>query len=313
MSRAVGAAGSSTAAGAVLAAAVLWGTVGAAQELGAAGAQPFTVAAVRTLGGAAALAGLLLLAGRGRDLVHVLRTGRAAGLVCGVAIAVFQVGLLTGVREAGVALGTLLAIGSAPAWAGLLAVLGGRYPGGRWLVATVLTVAGAGVLLLFGTQGGHAAAVVTPSPLGIVSSLTAGAAYAIYATASKRVLAAGATGPAMVGFAFVVAALLLAPLMAVGDVHWVTTALGGTTAAWLTLATAGGYLFSAYGLRRLDAPTVTTLTLAEPLTATGLALLVVGERLTIAGAVGAALLLTGLVLVGGRGRPAAASAGDHGQ
>ncbi len=303
MSRVVGVASGRAAAAAVLAAAVLWGTVGAAQELGAATAQPFTVAAVRTVGAAVALVAVLLIARRGRDLVLVVRTGRGAALASGVAIAVFQVGLLTGVREAGVALGTLLAIGSAPAWAGTFAVVAGRRPGVRWMVATMLTVAGAGVLLLFGTQGGDGQGVVTPSPVGIVSSLVAGAAYAAYATASKRVLAAGATGPAMVAVVFIVAALVLSPLLFVGDIGWVATPTGGTTAVWLTVATVGGYLLSARGLRWLDAPTVTTLTLAEPLTATGLALVAVGERLTGAGAVGAALLLAGLTLVSGRSAP----------
>lgn len=286
---------------AVLAGAVLWGTVGAAQELGAADAQPFTVAAVRSVGAAIALPLLLASMGRGRALVTAVVVAPGRMLASGLCIAVFQVALLTGIRGAGVALGTLLAIGSSPAWAGGFAAVAGRPPGRRWLVSTLLTVLGAAVLLLLGTEGGSGEVTgVTPTMSGIVASLVAGAAYAAYATIAKYLLGAGATGPALVAVVFVVAGLVLAPLLAIGDAGWVASQRGGATAVWLTLTTAGGYLLFARGLRRLDAPKVTTLTLAEPLTATALALVVVGERLTGAGLVGAVLVLAGLVLVSAR-------------
>ncbi|MFP4634563.1 MAG: EamA family transporter [Nitriliruptoraceae bacterium] len=301
MTRLAGELSERAAAGAVLAGAVLWGTVGAAQELGAANAQPFTVAAVRSVGAAIALPALLLSMGRGRALLTALVAAPGRMLASGLSIAVFQVALLTGIRGAGVALGTLLAIGSSPAWAGGFAVVTGHPPGRRWLVSTVLTMVGAAVLLLLGTDGGSAhEAGATPTMSGVVASLVAGAAYATYATLAKRILELGATGPGLVAVVFVVAGLALAPLLAVGDSGWVASQPGGVTAVWLTLTTAGGYLLFARGLRRLDAPKVTTLTLAEPLTATVLALVVVGERLTGAGLVGALLLLAGLVLVSTR-------------
>jgi DME family drug/metabolite transporter len=67
--------------------------------------------------------------------------------------------------------------------------------------------------------------------------------------------------------------------------------------AWLGLvATAGTYLLFARGLTRLPAATVSTLNLAEPLTAATLGLLVLGERPGARAAVGALILLTGLAL-----------------
>jgi len=67
--------------------------------------------------------------------------------------------------------------------------------------------------------------------------------------------------------------------------------------AWLGLvATAGTYLLFARGPTRLPAATISTLNLAEPLTAATLGLLVLGERPGAPAAVGALILLTGLAL-----------------
>jgi drug/metabolite transporter, DME family len=283
---------------AVLGAAVLWGTVGAAQELGAADAPPVAVAAVRTLAGGVLLVLTLVVLGQGARLVRVVRLAAVPTLGAAVAITVFQVGYLTGIRQVGVALGTLVAIGSAPAAAGALAAFGGHRPSRRWMIATTATIAGTAVLLLAGDNVGTGAGSAV---VGVLAALVAGAAYGTYTTISKRVLNAGADGPAAMAVIFVVAGVLLAPLLVITDMAWLTSPRGLAAGLWITIAaTVVGYTLFARGLRGLDAPSVTTLTLAEPLTATVLAIAVVGERPTVLGAVGAALLLAGLVAVGGR-------------
>jgi len=291
---------------AVLGAAVLWGTVGAAQELGAPSAAPASVAAVRTLAGGLLLALTMVALRQGPRLLHVVRVAPVPVLGAAAAITVFQVGYLTGIREVGVALGTLVAIGSAPAAAGALAALGGRRPSRRWMIATTATVAGTAVLLLAGEDVGTGAGSAV---LGVLAALAAGAAYGTYTTVSKRILERGADGPAAMAVIFVVAGLLLVPALVVTDTGWLAEPAGFAAAAWITVAaTVVAYTLFARGLRALDAPSVTTLTLAEPLTATVLAVAVVGERPTPLGAVGAGLLLAGLVAIGGR--PAAPRVGS---
>jgi drug/metabolite transporter, DME family len=291
---------------AVLSAAVLWGTVGAAQELGAPGAAPASVAAVRSLGGGLLLTLTLVALRQGPRMWHVLRMAPVPTAGAALAITVFQVGYLTGIRQVGVALGTLVAIGSAPAAAGALAAIGGRRPSRRWMLATTATVAGTAVLLLAGEDVGTGAGSAV---VGVVAALVAGGAYGTYTTVSKRVLDTGADGPAAMAVIFVGAGLLLVPILVVSDSAWLTNPAGVATALWITVATTViGYILFARGLRVLDAPSVTTLTLAEPLTATVLAIAVVGERPTPLGAVGAGLLLAGLVAIGGR--PAATRVGS---
>jgi drug/metabolite transporter, DME family len=292
---------------AVLGAAVLWGTVGAAQELGAPEAAPVSVAAVRILAGGPLLALTLVVLRQGPRLVHVVRVAALPTVGAAVAITVFQVGYLTGIREVGVALGTLVAIGSAPAVAGALAAIGGQRPSRRWMLATTATVTGTAVLLLAGEDVGTGAGSAVA---GVLAALAAGAAYGTYTTVSKRVLDRGVDGPAAIAVTFAVAGLLLAPALVVSDTGWLASPAGIATAAWITIATTVvGYTLFARGLRVLDAPSVTTLTLAEPLTATVLAVAVVGERPTASGALGAGLLLAGLIAISGRSAAARAGSG----
>jgi drug/metabolite transporter, DME family len=111
---------------------------------------------------------------------------------------------------------------------------------------------------------------------------------------------------------FVGSGILLAPTLLVLDLAWVRTASGAGAIAWLSVATiAVAYTLFAAGLRHVDAPTATTLTLAEPLTATAVAVLVLGERLGPIGLVGALLVTVGLGLAGRRRRRSSPPAGTR--
>lgn len=296
------------AAAAVLGAAVAWGTVGAAQELGVPTASPAGVAAVRSLAGGLLLLGAVLLARRGPQVRAVLT--RAPGHTVGavVSITLFQVWYLGGIRTGGVAVGALLAIGSVPAFTGVASALLGRPPGRRWILATLATVAGAALLLLGGGSGGA-------SPLGAALSLAAGASFAAYTLLTKGLLARGLVGTPMMAVVFCGSGLLLAPVLVVTDTSWVTTPAGLLTTAWLAVVTTlVGYRLFARGLAGVDAPTATTLTLAEPLTAALLGVLLLGERLTGGPLVGAALVVAGLVVTArGAGRARVAGRGGAGE
>jgi DME family drug/metabolite transporter len=104
----------------VLAAAVLWGTTGTARALAPAGASPLSVGAVRIAVGAAALVALARLRGELRRLGSWPAVPVAAGVA---AVAGYQLAFFSAVARTGVAVGTMVAIGSAPVLAGLLAWL----------------------------------------------------------------------------------------------------------------------------------------------------------------------------------------------
>ena len=84
---------------------------------------------------------------------------------------------------------------------------------------------------------------------------------------------------------------------------WLRTPSGLAMALWLGIAATGvAYLLYGYGLRFLETATTTTLTLAEPLTAALIAMIVLDERLSPIEWVGGAIVMVGLVLAGGRVR-----------
>lgn len=287
--------GRSTSAGAargfVLLAAVCFGTTGTAQALGPAAA-PATVGAARiAVGGALLLLVARLIAGRPRRPASLRALAAAA-----VGIALYQVSFFAAVTLTGVAVGTTVAIGSGPILAGLGARLVDGAPlTGRWAVATAL--AGGGVALL--VAGGTGAAAVTASLPGVALALAAGAAYAGYTLAAKRLLERGDRPEWVMALAFGLGALALAPILLRGDAAWLGTWPGAAMAFFLgAVPTAAAYLLFARGLQRLPAGETATLTLAEPLTAALLGVALLGERLSPPGLGGVALVLAGLAILG---------------
>ncbi|MFZ0544904.1 MAG: DMT family transporter, partial [Candidatus Promineifilaceae bacterium] len=164
----------------VLAAAVLWGTTGTAQAFAPAGVHPLTVGAVRlAIGGVA----LMLFAGKLGRFSFKTRLPTWPTLLGATSIAAYQLCFFAGVSLTGVAAGTIVAIGSAPVLAGFLSwLLEGERPNRRWTAATLLAVTGCILLIASGgTLSIHTG--------GILLALGAGAAYAVTAHTSKRLLA----------------------------------------------------------------------------------------------------------------------------
>lgn len=280
---------------AVVLAAALFGTTGTAQALGPSSTTPLGVGAARlVVGGLALLAVLPALGARRAEAVALWRT--PTGLVAGLSTALYQVCFFAGVQRAGVAVGTLVAIGSGPVLTGFLArgLLGER-PGRAWLVATSLCLVGLPLLVL----GGEASTRV--DTLGVVLALLAGLSYAAYTVLAKQQLDAGHAPSAVMAAAFGLGGLLSVPVLASQPLGWVTEGDGLVLALYLGLVTTTlAYLLFVRGLAVLPAGPVTTLMLAEPVVAMTLGVVVLDERLTALGVVGAALVLVGL-LVQGRG------------
>lgn len=280
----------------VLASAVLFGTTGTARALGP-DAPPAVVGSARIVVGGLLLAAIAAAAGALRD---VPAWPRAWVLVGGVGAAAYQLTFFSAVAETGVAVGTIVAIGSAPAFTGALSWgLRAERPDGRWALATALAVLGAALLVGAGSSIGVDVG-------GVALALVAGGAYALYTVSSKELLDREADPTAVMASAFGLAAVLLAPVVILGHNAWLGHPSGWALAAYLGIApTALAYVLFARGLERLDPPTVATLTLAEPLTATALGVLVLDERPSALAVLGAALVLSGLVTAARRRDPVA--------
>ncbi|UFS58997.1 DMT family transporter [Subtercola endophyticus] len=211
-------------------------------------------------------------------------------VVGALGVAAYQPAFFTGTSQNGVAVGTLVALGSAPVLTGVLEwIVLRRAPGRRWALAT--GVAALGVAALSGVFSGASAI----TPLGLVASLAAGLSYAVYATSSKALLDRGWAPSVVMGATFGVAALIMTPVLLATDLTWMFTAGGALTVGWLAvITTALAYTLFARGLRGLTASRAATLTLVEPLTATILGVVVLGEQFTVSTIVGLVLLVLGM-------------------
>ncbi|MFD1933884.1 DMT family transporter [Nonomuraea mangrovi] len=279
----------------VLGAGVLWGTVGPAQVMAGSAASPVTVGCARILFG-----GLLLLA-------FVLLTDRAAFrtltrpawpplLSAAAATGIFQAAFLTSVSRTGAAVATALAFGFAPVFTGLCQRLFLRTPLTRtWLAGTAAAVVG---VTLMSTPAGSARV----DPLGLVLGVVAGGCFGVYTVSAKRLVDDRVAMPAAVSLTLLVGSMVTLPWFVAG-LPLLADARSLGLVAWLAGATTAlAYMFFVSGLRRVSAASAATLSLAEPLVASVLGVLVLGERMPAPVTAGALILLGGLAVVSLSGR-----------
>jgi DME family drug/metabolite transporter len=273
----------------VLLAALCFGTSGTAQALGPGGIDPAAVGAARILVGGTLLAIAAAALRRG----GAIRWARLPVIAGACAVAAYQASFFAAVADTGVAVGTIVALGSAPALAGALEwALHRRRPTSRWAAATLCATIGVALLAL---AGGTGAGISLP---GVLLAIVAGGSYATYTLASKRLLDDGHAPEPVMAVVFGLGAVLLAPVLVISGAGWLATPGGLALALFLgVVPTALAYVLFARGLRGLEASETATLTLAEPVTAAVLGVGVLGERVTGAGALGASLVLGGLMVL----------------
>lgn len=276
-----------------LAAAALWGTTGTAQSLGGLQASPYWVGALRLLVASAFFAAVVVLGCQWGGLRRLpWRTAWPWVLGGGLTMAAYNLCFFAGVQATGVATGTGVALGSGPVWAGVLQWLMSRQaPRPIWWVGTGLAVLGIVLMLAGAEESTHFNAT------GVVLCLAAGLAYAAYTVVSSHLL--GLATPAVVTLVvFAAASALATPLAAA-----ISPALSATASAWVVVAYLGvvatgvAYLLFSHALRLVSVATGVTLSLAEPVTAFVLAVLLVGEQPGAGAYLGLGCVVAGLLAV----------------
>lgn len=277
---------------AVLGAAFLWGTTGTvatfAPEVG-----PLAIGAAALGLGGLLQALVAIPALRGAKL-H-LRTQWKLVAVGGVSVFAYPLAFYSSMHIAGVAIGTVISLASAPLASGVLErVIDQRRLGGWWYLAALLGITGS-VLLIVSTQQ-ETLSNVDATALGIGLGLIAGAAYAMYSWVVQRLMHDGVGRAAAMGSVFGLGGMLLLPVLLITGAPLIATPEALAVGTYMALIPMFlGYVAFGYGLSKIPASSATTLTLIEPAVATVLAVVIVGERLSPLGWIG--LGVFGIVLI----------------
>lgn len=271
----------------ILVACLLWGSTGTVASFAPDGAGAATV------GCAGLLLGGLLLFATTRGTVRLLRVAgardRAALALGAVAVAGYPLTFYPAVARTGVAVATVIALGSAPVFAGLIERAAG---GARWWAATAVALGGCALLVAGQHTGG-----VRVDAVGVGLALVAGLSYAVYASVGARLIARGHGARQSLAVMFAGGALCVLPVVA-ADWAWLGTGRGVAVALHLSvLTTCVAYTLFGLGLRHTTATVAVALTLAEPAAAALLGVVVLGERLAPVSWCGMGVVALGLVVM----------------
>ena len=272
---------------AVATAAVLWGTVGPIASLYPEGTA-FQFATMRNLVGIMLLWTLVALSKNKR---RYQRKDLFPLMLGGIGTAGFMPFYTLGFQRTGVAIASVLAIGAAPIFTGIVGrIVLGRVPSRNWFIGTGLAVIGI-VGLNWPSQG------TSVQVAGAFFALMAALSYALQATgmemmgnrlsAVQSVAAIWTVGtilqfPIVIGRDFT---FLAEPILLIGVIY------GGIFTCAISFS-----MFT-WGIARIGAPTAVTVGLMEPITTTALGVFVLNEVLTSIGVVGIVFVLAGLVVV----------------
>lgn len=273
---------------AIIIASFLWGTTGTAASF-APDVSPLAIGAVATGGG-----GFLMLLKSSGPLL------RQRGLLFsqfkyvfwgGLSVAIYPLAFYSSMRLAGVAIGTVISIASAPCFAVLMErFINGRPVTAKWMLSFLLGFAGI-LCLVMAKPHADTAVAGDQREWGILLGLLAGLTYAAYSWTGKTMIVNGVRSDVAMAVQFGVASCLLLPsLFFTGD-NLLASSGNITVALYMALIPMfGGYLLFGYGLQKIDASIATLITLLEPVVATLLAVWMLSERFSLTGWMGIGLI-----------------------
>jgi drug/metabolite transporter, DME family len=274
---------------ALLVSCLMWGTTGVVAAGMTSDVSTFAIGSFTMGVGGVVLAAICWPAVRRAIAIPAARRWVLLG---GLGVFVYPLAFYAGMQDAGVAVGNTVALGSGPLFAGVIEWLATKQkPAKRWFLALAIAVSG---LLLVGiARGGENIVGLS----GVLLALLAGVAYALYSVAGSRVIAAGASFRGSMGAVFGAGALPLLVVLALTGGPLVSNPDNLARGAYLALGPLVlAYLLFGYALTRASASLVTLVTLLEPVFATILAVIILGETLPAIGWVGIVLLVVGVLV-----------------
>ncbi|MDI2090483.1 DMT family transporter [Commensalibacter oyaizuii] len=276
----------------------LWGTTGVAATFAP------TVSAI-AIGAAAMGFGGLLQAGFHSRIIckykSALRKQWIYIVLGGLAVAIYPLAFYKSMNMAGVAIGNVVSIGSAPIITAFIeAILDRQKITLKWGTGAIFGCIGIALLSYpHHQQSGHIISQTNSTMfIGVVMGLIAGFTYAFYSWAARRLIQNNIPSQAAMGSIFGIGGTLLMPvLIATGGsflTSWQNISVGIYMACIPMFL---GYVGFGYGLKNVKASIATTITLLEPVVATLLAVTIVKEQLSPTGWMGITLIIICLIII----------------
>jgi Predicted permease, DMT superfamily len=229
---------------------------------------------------------------------HSLLTAHSRFLVVGaLAVAIYPLAFYSSMRLSGVTIGTVVSIGSAPILSAIIEYINRDFQVTKqWVIGALLGIIG--MTMLAFSENTTTTIEYNHVGLGILLGLVAGFTYALYSWSARQLMLKGIDSKAAMGATFGCGGLLLIPVMLIT----------GTTffAAWNNIAVGCymalipmflGYLCYGYGLSKISASLATTISLLEPVIAAILAMIIVGESLSLIAWIGMLFIFICLIMV----------------
>lgn len=281
---------------AILFAAIVWGTTGTAATFAPDVSAAAIGAAAMGVGGIAQA----LMASRGIARARGVLWGQRRLLLIGaIAVAIYPLAFYGSMRLAGVTVGTVITIGSAPLLSALIEyLLDKRKLTMRWSIGAFFGLTGM-ALICVAENASHGDLVGGDSVLlGVFLGLIGGFTYALYSWSARKMMLEGTRSTVAMGATFGLGGLMLMPVLFISGgpffASWTNAAVGLYMAAVPMFL---GYIAFGYGLARVQASMATVITLLEPVVAAVLAVLIVGERLPVLGWIGVAMVVGCLAII----------------
>ena len=272
----------------ILLSSVFFSTTGTLQAFAPEQATPITITFVRMLLGAATLFLWCLFVGKlPKEMGQIPKKPLA---IVVLSVLFYQFFFFTATKQVGVAVGSVVAIGSTPIWAAIIAfLLFKTQPAKVWYPATAMAIGG--VILINGTS------FSVSSLLSLAAPMSAGLCYAVEITYAQQLVKKLEPEPAML-LEMVLVSVLLLPVMAFVPVDWMFTTRGILVSIGLGVFTAGiAFTCFVCGLKYTSSTTASTLALSEPLLAACMGIFLLNESVTWQSARGIMLLIASVGLL----------------
>ncbi|HHX8602549.1 TPA: DMT family transporter [Vibrio alginolyticus] len=279
----------------ILFASTLWGTTGIAASL-APDVSALAIGAF-SMGIGGFMQACLSAKSLKRDFRKVVHKKKTL-LVSIIALATYPLAFYSSMRFAGVTIGTVVSISTAPFFSALLECLFSRNQTitKRWMMSFAIGVIGI-TLLLASESSANSLFDHDMKHWGVLLGLLAGLTYAIYSWGVKAMIDHGIESQTAMGSVFGIGGVLLLPTLFITGDNLFASSTNTTVMLYMALIPMGlGYVAFGFGLRFVTASGASILTLFEPVIAAALAVAIVGEEISFIGWVGITLTLVCLFL-----------------